>query len=58
MTVVLAILAAGLFSVIAAETAATPQLSADGAVYLGALDQSAGNMEGKECRIGVGESAA
>ena len=57
MTVVLAILAAGLFSVIA-ETAATPQLSADGAVYLGALDQSAGNMEGKECRIGVGESAA
>lgn len=57
MTVVLAILAAGLFSVIAAETAATPQLSADGAVYLGALDQSAGNMEGKECRIGVGESA-
>lgn len=58
MTVVLALLAAGLFSVIAAETAATPQLSADGAVYLGALDQSAGNMEGKECRIGVGESAA
>ena len=51
MTVVLALLAAGLFSVIAAETA-------DGAVYLGALDQSAGNMEGKECRIGVGESAA
>lgn len=58
MTVVLVLLAAGLFSVIAAETAATPQLSADGAVYLGALDQSAGNMEGKECRIGVGESAA
>ena len=27
-------------------------------MYLGALDQSAGNMEGKECRIGVGESAA
>ena len=58
MTVILAILAAGLFSAIAAETAATSQLSADGAVYLGALDQSAGNMEGKECRIGVGESAA
>ena len=34
MTVVLVLLAAGLFSVIAAETAATPQLSADGAVYL------------------------
>ena len=58
MTVVLTLLAVGLFSAIAAETAATSQLSADGAVYLGALDQSAGNMEGKECRIGVGESAA
>ena len=73
MTVVLAILAAGpvfgfgaahehrdraVFPVVPPETAATPQLSADGAVYLGALDQSAGNMEGKECRIGVGESAA
>ena len=57
MTVVLALLAVGLFSAIAAETAATSQLSADGAVYLGAWDQSAGNMEGKECRIGVGESA-
>ena len=56
MTVVLALLAAG--PPRAGETPATPQLSADGAVYLGALDQSAGNMEGKECRIGVGESAA
>ena len=53
MTVVLALLAAGPF-----QPRATPRLSADGAVYLGALDQSAGNMEGKECRIGVGESAA
>ena len=58
VTVVLTLLAVGLFSALAAETAATSQLSADGAVYLGALDQSAGNMEGKECRIGVGESAA
>ena len=48
----LALLAAGLFSVIVAETAATPQLSADGAVYLGA--GSVGWQYGREeCRIGV-----
>ena len=57
MAAVLVLLAAGLFAVVAAEAAGTPALAADGAVYTGDLGQSAGNMEGKETRIGVGASA-
>ena len=57
MAAVLVLLAAGTATVVAAEFAATPQLAAGGAVYLGDLGQSAGNMAGKEVRIGVGESA-
>ncbi|WP_304425769.1 potassium-transporting ATPase subunit KdpA [uncultured Adlercreutzia sp.] len=57
MTAVLVLLAAGVAALIAAEFTATPQLAADGAVYTGALGQSAGNMEGKEVRIGTGATA-
>lgn len=57
MAAVLVLLTAALVAVTTAEMAATPQLTADGAVYAGDLGQSAGNMEGKECRIGVGASA-
>ncbi len=57
MAAVLVLLGVALVAVVTAETAATPQLAADGAVYVGDLGQSAGNMEGKECRIGVGPSA-
>lgn len=39
------------------EQAGTPQLAADGAVYMGTYDQSGGNMEGKETRFGVTDSA-
>ncbi len=37
--------------------AATPQLAQDGAVYMGQEGQSGGNMEGKETRLGVTDSA-
>ena len=57
MAAVLVLLAAGLVAVVAAEFAGTDALAAGGAVYTGDLGQSAGNMEGKECRIGVGASA-
>ena len=57
MAAVLVLLGVALVAVVTAETAATPQLAANGAVYVGDLGQSAGNMEGKECRIGVGPSA-
>lgn len=57
MACVLVLLAVGTAALVAAEYAGTPQLSQDGAVYTGSLAQSAGNMEGKECRIGTGESA-
>ena len=40
-----------------AEIAATPQLAQDGAVYMGTSGQSGGNMEGKETRFGVTDSA-
>lgn len=40
-----------------AEMAATPQLAQDGAVYMGQEGQSGGNMEGKETRFGVTDSA-
>lgn len=57
MATVLVLLSAGLCALVTAEFAATPQLAANGAVYLGDLGQSAGNMAGKEARIGVGASA-
>lgn len=57
MAAVLALLAAGVTAVTFAEFAGTPQLADGGAVYTGGLGQAAGNMEGKECRIGVGPSA-
>lgn len=57
MAAVLVLLAAGVTAVTFAEFAGTPQLADGGAVYTGGVGQSAGNMEGKECRIGVGPSA-
>ena len=39
------------------EQAGTPQLAADGQVYMGTEGQSGGNMEGKETRFGVTDSA-
>lgn len=57
MAAVLVLLAAGACAVTFAEFAGTPQLADGGAVYTGGLGQAAGNMEGKECRIGVGPSA-
>jgi K+-transporting ATPase ATPase A chain len=39
------------------EQSATPQLAANGAVNLSQVDQSGGNMEGKETRFGVTDSA-
>ena len=57
MAAVLVLLAVGIVAVVVAESQATPQLAADGSVYTGGLGQAAGNMEGKEVRIGVGASA-
>lgn len=57
MAAVLVLLGVALVAVTAAEVVGTPQLAADGTVYVGDLGQSAGNMEGKETRIGVGSSA-
>ncbi|MEG0070819.1 MAG: potassium-transporting ATPase subunit KdpA [Raoultibacter sp.] len=39
------------------EQAGTPQLAQGGAVYMGQSGQSGGNMEGKETRFGVADSA-
>ncbi len=39
------------------EQVGTPQLAADGSVYMGTYDQSGGNMEGKETRFGVTDSS-
>ena len=39
------------------EQTGTPQLAADGQVCMGTLDQSGGNMEGKETRFGVTDSS-
>lgn len=39
------------------EQMGTPQLAQDGAVYMGMIDQSGGNMEGKETRLGVTDSS-
>ncbi|WP_276915550.1 potassium-transporting ATPase subunit KdpA [Parvibacter caecicola] len=57
MAAVLALLAVAIVAVTAAEYSATQQLLANGAVYTGGFEQSAGNMEGKETRIGAGETA-
>lgn len=57
MAAVLVLLAAGACAITFAEFAGTPSLADGGAVYTGGLGQAAGNMEGKECRIGVGPSA-
>ena len=48
---------AGLFVIAFFEMAGTPQLAQDGQVYLGTNGQSGGNMEGKESRFGVTDSA-
>lgn len=39
------------------EQAGTPQLAQDGAVYMGTVGQSGGNMEGKETRFGIATSS-
>ena len=57
MAAVLVLLAVAIVAVTAAEYSATQQLLANGAVYTGGFEQSAGNMEGKEVRIGTGETA-
>lgn len=57
MVAVLVLLAAGIAALTAAEFAGTAQLAADGAVYTGSLGQPAGNMEGKESRIGTAATA-
>ncbi|MEC4184371.1 potassium-transporting ATPase subunit KdpA [Adlercreutzia sp. R21] len=57
MAAVLLLLGVGIAVAVCAEAQATPQLAADGAVYTGGTGQSAGNMEGKEVRIGTGASA-
>ncbi|MCI2241297.1 potassium-transporting ATPase subunit KdpA [Adlercreutzia faecimuris] len=57
MAAVLVLLAVAVAAIVLAEAQATPQLAQGGAVYLGGEGQSAGNMEGKETRIGVGASA-
>lgn len=46
-----------LASVAVTEQIATPQLAQNGAVDLSMIDQSGGNMEGKETRFGIATSA-
>ncbi|MEA5021003.1 MAG: potassium-transporting ATPase subunit KdpA [Gordonibacter sp.] len=52
-----ALLLVGLVVIGFFELAGTPQLAQDGAVYMGMTDQSGGNMEGKETRLGVTDSS-
>lgn len=47
------ILVASLGAIAASEINATPQLAQNGAVNLSMVDQSGGNMEGKESRLGI-----
>lgn len=54
---VLILLVAALAVVACFEQTGTPQLAQGGAVYMGADGQSGGNMEGKETRFGVTDSA-
>lgn len=51
------LLMVALASIAVSEQAATPQLSAGGAVNLTVADQAGGNMEGKEARFGIASSA-
>ena len=51
------ILMGGLLTVAFCEMFGTPQLAANGQVYMGTDGQSGGNMEGKETRFGVTDSA-
>ncbi|MEG2007146.1 MAG: potassium-transporting ATPase subunit KdpA [Raoultibacter sp.] len=51
------LLLVALFAVAFFEQAATPQLAQNSAVYMGQAGQSGGNMEGKETRFGVTDSA-
>ena len=51
------LLVAALVAIAVFEQIGTPQLAADGQVYLGVDGQSGGNMEGKEARFGVTDSA-
>ncbi|MDJ1650410.1 MULTISPECIES: potassium-transporting ATPase subunit KdpA [Gordonibacter] len=51
------LLVAGLVAIAVAEQLGTPQLAADGQVYMGLDGQSGGNMEGKETRFGVTDSS-
>ena len=56
-TAIMVLFLVGLAVIGFAEMAATPQLAQDGAVYMGQEGQSGGNMEGKETRFGVTDSA-
>lgn len=47
----------GLFTVGFFEQTGTPQLAQNGAVYMGTENQPGGNMEGKEARFGITDSA-
>lgn len=51
------LLVGALVAIAVFEQMGTPQLAADGQVYMGASGQSGGNMEGKETRFGVTDSS-
>ena len=51
------LLVVGLVVLAMFEQTGTPQLAADGQVYMGMEGQSGGNMEGKETRFGVTDSS-
>ena len=51
------LLLAALVTIAVFEQMGTPQLAADGQVYMGLDGQSGGNMEGKETRFGVTDSS-
>ena len=51
------LLVVGLVVIAMLEQTGTPQLAADGQVYMGMEGQSGGNMEGKETRFGVTDSS-
>ena len=51
------LLVVGLEVIAMFEQTGTPQLAADGQVYMGMEGQSGGNMEGKETRFGVTDSS-
>ena len=51
------LLVAALVAIAVFEQMGTPQLAADGQVYMGMDGQSGGNMEGKETRFGVTDSS-